>query len=160
MINNVEKIVTKLRTKYFVPKDKEFPMIAMHKKLLKELNKYTNLTIIPNNDKQSYSNTDKIPTTKEEFHDQFTVIEENRPRGIVICHSIMTDETIGNLKLKNQGLFNFLKENKIYISQDKSEQKEIVSIGFLTKIHPSIANRDKLNKEQMGQTRSNFKGQG
>ena len=118
-----------------------------HKEFLNELTKYSNVTIIPNNDKENYSDIEKIPTKKEEFNNQFTVIEEKCPWGVVICHAIQTDETIGNIKFNHPEFFQYLKQNRIYLSQDKFERKEVASIGFITQVHPSVVNRDVLNEE-------------
>ena len=133
--------------KYYIPCEDIFLTMISQTDFLNKLMKYTSVMIVPNNDTESYSNLEKIPKEKKEFQEQFKVIQEKHPCGVVICHAIITDEMIRNIKFNHPEFFNYLKKNKIYLSQDKFERQEVVSVGFLTHIHPTVANQDILNEE-------------
>ena len=100
LVQPVSTIESKIRVEYRVKWNETFHSITKHKNFLNALKKATNnqLTIIPNDNSQSYTSINNIPPMQPEFEKQFEVFTKDRPKSVVICHTIRTNTTLADLK--------------------------------------------------------------
>ena len=96
-------------------------------------------------DETVWTETTNIPSDAT-FGTHFNVREETYPKGPrrIIAHTrIITKTKFGDIKY-NDGVYNHLKEQKIYIRIDRFEMRKVSSPGFFIDIHPSLTNRNDL----------------
>ena len=116
------------------------------------------LKVKSTNDDTEWTNINTIPSDPTLFSKHFKVREENPPRGakkIVIHFILHTSQKFNDIKY-DIGIFNYLKQERIYLKVDKFETSKIATPGFLIDIHPHLTNLTYLQEimtEKMETTR-------
>lgn len=146
-----DSVITPIRIEYTVRGKGEvfFPVLDHHKALILVLQKYApELSIVPvNANITDYNNMDQFPTTKEDFDQHFVSREEKQtgaPRKVVVCMTVRSATTINDIKFRNPGLLQYLKQESIFIKPDKFNRCPLAKIGFLLGIPIQLINRDSL----------------
>jgi hypothetical protein len=99
-------------------------------------------------DTTEWKDINTLPRDQTLFAKHFNVREENPPRGakkIVIHFILQTTKKFGDIKY-DIGLFNYLKQERIYLKVDKFEMRKIATPGFLIDIHPHLTNLTNLHE--------------
>jgi hypothetical protein len=118
----------------------------------------TTLKVKSTNDDTEWTDINTIPRDPTLFSRHFKVREENPPRGakkIVIHFILQTSHKFNDIKY-DIGIFNYLKQERIYLKVDKFEMRKIATPGFLIDIHPHLTNLTYLQEimtEKMETTR-------
>jgi hypothetical protein len=126
--------------------------------LLKMQSIDTTLKVKSTNDDKKWTDINTLPSDPTLFSKHFNVREENPPRGakqIVIHFILQTFKKFGDIKY-DLGIFNYLKQERIYLKVDKFEMRKIATLGFLIDIHPHLINLTYLQEimtEKMETTR-------
>jgi len=138
---------------YFPPpraNEKFNPATHMRSFLLELLKYEPSLVLVnPNTKAQLVLSTDPIPTKEADFKQIFTISTDSRAantqRVVVGCH-LRSERTINEIKFdKNKPQFiEWLKQQKIFIESDALGVDKTITIGYLTKLHPLLTNRQKV----------------
>ncbi len=134
------------------------PITAMHQLLRIMIKDEPSLVLRTDaNDKQLILQSEQLPTGEKAFKQFFTVstprAERQKTQHMCIgCHVLSTC-TLGNIKFRSpeNHLLTWLKKAKVFIESDSLGTDRPITVGYFTKIDPTITHLANLHEELVNQ---------
>jgi len=134
------------------------PAVAM-RNLFRTILKDESSLVLRNaaNDNQIVLASDSFPIGENEFKKFFKIsnlkiAKHSQTHVCIGCH-VLSDRTLGNIKFKSNesNLLNWLKKEKVFLEADSLGIDRPVTIGYLTKIDPTITHLSNLRETLVNQ---------
>jgi len=139
---------------YFPPPraNAKFNPVANMQNILTELPKYEPSIVVvnPTTNAQIVLSTTPLPTNEDEFKKFFTITTDarattNQQRVVIGC-TLLSERTITEIKFDRTKpeLLEWMKNQKIFVESDSLGVNKTTTIGYLTRLHPQLTNRNTL----------------
>jgi len=141
---------------YFPPPraNSKFNPIANMRNFLTELLKYepSIVAVNPTTKAQLMLSTNQLTTTEVKFKKFFTIMLDSHTTAaqqwVIIGCDILSERTINEIKFDHQKpqFLEWMKKNKIFFESDSLSIHKTTTIGYLTRLHLQLMNRNNLKK--------------